>query len=176
LLEIGAGAFSHCKSLVDITLPDTLTKLDDYSFNACTSLISINIPGNVEVIESWAFEWCTSLSSVTIEYGVRVIDSRAFRFCSSLKSIVIPGSVENIWHEAFDHTLLENIYFEGNAPVICDTWPFTNAAPLLTVHYRVGTTGWDSELWTFPRGIAIQSLNWREGGVPWINYVQFKQY
>jgi hypothetical protein len=41
LTAIEEGAFYNCKKLTALTLPETLTRIDDYAFDGCTSLVSV---------------------------------------------------------------------------------------------------------------------------------------
>lgn len=61
---IGEGAFSYCKSLTSITIPNNVTSIGGRAFEYCTSLPSIVIPNSVESIELMAFSGCNSLTSV----------------------------------------------------------------------------------------------------------------
>ena len=76
------GAFSGCKSLQSITIPNSVTKIGDEAFCACESLQSVTIPNSVTSIGDKAFSWCNSLQSVTIPNSVRNIGNHAFRGCN----------------------------------------------------------------------------------------------
>ena len=76
------GAFSGCKSLQSITIPNSVTKIGDYAFGDCESLQSVTIPNSVTSIGDKAFSWCNSLQSVTIPNSVRNIGNHAFRGCN----------------------------------------------------------------------------------------------
>ena len=76
------GAFSGCKSLQSITIPNSVTKIGDEAFCACESLQSVTIPNSVTSIGDEAFSWCNSLQSVTIPNSVRNIGNHAFCGCN----------------------------------------------------------------------------------------------
>ena len=94
-------AFSGCTGLTSITIPDSVTSIDDYAFWGCTGLTSITIPNSVTSIGSKAFSGCTGLISVTIPDSVTSIGSYAFSGCKSLTSVTIPDSVTSIGDYAF---------------------------------------------------------------------------
>lgn len=94
-------AFANCKELIDITIPNSVTIIEDSAFKFCSSLTSISIPNSVTSIGNEAFEHCTSLSRAIIGNGVNIIGNRAFRNCFSLKDINIPDSVVSIGWYAF---------------------------------------------------------------------------
>lgn len=107
---IGANAFDGCSSLTSITLPQSLTSIEDLAFDQCTALQNINIPQNVTNIGVSAFLQCESLTSITIPSGVTSINDVAFAYCTSLKSIELPDHLVSIGVSAFNGcTSLENI-------------------------------------------------------------------
>ena len=55
-----------------------------YKYQYCESLQSITIPNSVTKIENYAFSWCESLQSVTIPNSVTSIGDEAFSFCEHL--------------------------------------------------------------------------------------------
>ena len=59
-------AFAICTSLTSITLPPSVTSIEEGAFAICTSLISITLPSSVISIGEKAFGDCTSLMSVTL--------------------------------------------------------------------------------------------------------------
>ncbi len=64
--SITGYAFQGCKSLTDITIPNSVTSIEDFAFSDCTSLTSITIPDSVTYIGAYAFGDCTNLESITI--------------------------------------------------------------------------------------------------------------
>ncbi len=65
--NIGMGAFGGCKKLTNITIPSNVTSIGDYTFYNCSSLKSITIPENITSIGDWVFYECTSLTSITVD-------------------------------------------------------------------------------------------------------------
>ncbi|MCH5163555.1 MAG: leucine-rich repeat protein [Clostridiales bacterium] len=99
---IAGGAFKWCNSLDNITIPNSVTSIGNYTFFDCSSLENITIPDSVTSIGQSVFDGCSSLESITIPDSITSIGQRAFDGCSSLKSITIPDSVTNIGDYAFD--------------------------------------------------------------------------
>ncbi len=58
--------FKNCKSLKSIGL-GKVKKLNTYEFQGCSSLTSITIPATVTKIQNWAFTECSSLKEVIME-------------------------------------------------------------------------------------------------------------
>ena len=99
--SIGMFAFSGCRSLTSITIPNSVTKIKDAAFQNCSNLISVVLPNNITSIIGFTFENCTSLTSITIPYGVTYIGTAAFSGCANLKSIILPNSTITIYQNAF---------------------------------------------------------------------------
>ena len=124
MISIGRYAFSGCRSLTKITLPNSVTCIGAYAFSNCDSLqfneygnarylgsennpyfalvkavdnnvTNVDINEATEIICGDAFGYCEKLTNVTIPYGVTSIGERAFEGCSSLTSITIPDRVES---------------------------------------------------------------------------------
>ena len=98
---IGSTAFYDCSSLTSITIPNSVTSIEEYAFYGCSGLTSVTIPNSVTSIGERAFSSCSSLASVTIPNSVTSIGKYAFYGCSGLTSVTIPNSVTSIGEYAF---------------------------------------------------------------------------
>lgn len=109
------GSSHPLESTRQITLPDTLRRIDTYCFAYCRSLREIVIPEGVEEIGDYAFFGCEKLSSVTFPSTLRRIGKQAFLKCESLTSVVLPEGLEEIGEEAFmSCEALAEVDLEGN--------------------------------------------------------------
>ena len=104
--SIGWWAFSECRSLTSVVMPETITSIGEGAFWRCSNLTSINyesginhIPNNVSFIGWVAFEGC-GISSITLPTSLSYIDGRMFSECP-LTSIYIPANITSIHPEAF---------------------------------------------------------------------------
>ena len=95
-------AFRGCSGLTSITIPDSVTSIDDGAFYACSKLTSVTIPSSVTSIGKETFYSCSGLTSITIPDSVTSIGDSAFYRCSGLTSITIPDSVTSIGSSAFN--------------------------------------------------------------------------
>ena len=110
LTSIGNRAFSG-NALREITMPNSLTIIEDYAFYMCTNLESITIPENVTSIGNSVFSACNSLESIDVANGNTIYDSRdncnaiietaTNTLIASCKNTIIPNSVTSIGYGAF---------------------------------------------------------------------------
>ena len=67
ITRIGSHAFSDCKGIVDVILPQTLASIGTEAFSGCTSLRQIMLPQSVTSIEEYAFVNCNNLKDICIQ-------------------------------------------------------------------------------------------------------------
>ncbi|AEF86368.1 surface antigen BspA [Treponema primitia ZAS-2] len=95
--------FSVQPSITSITLPVSITSIEDRAFAGCRKLAAINIPEGVANIGNNAFYHCWSLSTITLPKGILSIGEGVFAYCTKLAAINIPEGVTNIGNYAFYH-------------------------------------------------------------------------
>ena len=111
--SIGRDAFSHCHLLTNIVIPSEVTTIGTSAFSHCQNLESITLPTKLEAIPFLAFANCKSLTEIIIPNGVVTIEASAF-LDSAITSITIPVSVQKIDGNVFSGcTFLEYIIYEG---------------------------------------------------------------
>ena len=112
ITSIPDSAFSMCKELLSIKLPNNLISIGKKAFYYCESLGKIHIPANIESIGNSAFELCMQLTDLTFDKGSKLKAitgsydestsvgiancSGTFMACKNLSTIEIPASVEII--------------------------------------------------------------------------------
>ena len=67
---INDAAFQDCGSLNFITIGDSVTFIGPGAFYNCLSLTSVTIPDSATAIGYWAFEGCDSLEDILFEPGI----------------------------------------------------------------------------------------------------------
>lgn len=98
----GAGIFSYCKSLTNISIPDSVTEICDYTFSDCESLKSVYLPNSVEKLGKNCFSGCSQLELVTGGEGLKEIGNNCFQHCTADNlSFDLPEGLEVIGSGAF---------------------------------------------------------------------------
>jgi len=89
-------AFLLCKSLVRVTIPDTVTEIEEGAFLGCDSLKFIQLPPNLEFIGRQAFSYCTSLEAVFLPPTITHIGGMVFQGCTLLRIFYLPQAIEHL--------------------------------------------------------------------------------
>ena len=97
--EIGDYAFSGCKSLRFVELPDWTWEIGRGAFCDCTALESAKFSDSVYVY-SYAFYYCENLKEVT---AVRHVNEGVFSHCKSLENFPVTSETTEIAEDAFEH-------------------------------------------------------------------------
>ena len=87
VISIGMSAFSGCTGLTELTIGNSVTSIGDYAFSGCTGLTEFAIGNSVTSIGDYAFSGCTGLTSITIPENVKFVGKAAFQGCNNLVSI-----------------------------------------------------------------------------------------
>lgn len=99
-------AFSGCRNLESITLPNSLLTLGYESFRDCSNLGEIVIPYNVEQLGDYCFYKCHRLSTITLLSVTPLkIGFAAFSECHAIESILLPETLAEIGPYAFNNCI-----------------------------------------------------------------------
>ena len=134
VVGIDAQTFAYNGAIQSVTMPDTVTSIENHAFTGCTSLSSITISPNIRDIGYDAFldtaiydnpaNWedgvlyignCLIKAKPTvsgkykIKDGTQVIADNAFEGCWELSDVEIPQSVRYIGADAFIFTQFEEV-------------------------------------------------------------------
>ena len=159
--SIGKWAFTFCKSLTDITIPDGVKIIGDYAFNHCQSLTSVTIPESVKIIGNCAFFCCESLPAITIPDSVKIMGESAFENCFSLKTITYIGIAAqwNNWQRGshWNYNTPSKIVVEPMAKLINGIYYRLNKGKLTAKVIKLGSSERDIEI---PKAVEFNGVSY----------------
>jgi len=117
---IGESAFEENKTLLSVTISDSVVSIEKSAFEECTSLESIELGKNVEKIGEDAFISCWNLEQVILNKKLIEIGEDAFCGCSVIETMDLPDSVEVIAIGAFSATGIKEFVFPPKVTVISE--------------------------------------------------------
>lgn len=188
--EIGYGAFHDCIWITNVTIPESVIKIENLAFWWCTRLKSITVsPNNPQFSNEEGVLFNkdkTTLilcpigkeeTSYTIPDSVIRIGKNAFLDCRHLKSITIPDTVTEIGESAFSWCTLESITIPDTVTLI-GKGAFHGCESLKSVYYKGNAPKTGSKIYDitpktltsyYPRGNdtwkeAIKDGKWAERG------------
>ena len=94
----------------EITIPNSVMRIDAFAFDSCKSLQQITIPNSVTNIGNRAFRKCESLQQIIITNQVTSIGQNAFEKCKSLQQIIIPEGSEQHFKQLLPKYLWDKLY------------------------------------------------------------------
>ena len=101
ITSIGESAFLGCRGMTELTLPNSVARIDGLAFGGCSGLTELTLPSSVTSIGSVAFQGCIGLTELTLPNSVTSIGGGAFGGCSGLTELTLPSSVTSIGESAF---------------------------------------------------------------------------
>ena len=94
-------AFAECPNLESVVLPDSVMEMGYRVFYDCEKLKNVTLPSNMTKLADHTFYGCLGLESITLPDSVTIIGDAAFYWCKNLKSISFPPQLERIGKYAF---------------------------------------------------------------------------
>lgn len=95
-----------CKNwnIMSITLPNTISGIDDSAFEGCEYLESVILPNGLKNIGPWVFHSCPSLKSITLPKTLEYIGDGNFDYCDELDTVNFEGTCEQFLSLIEDNT------------------------------------------------------------------------
>jgi hypothetical protein len=114
--DFGYNVFLYCSSLKQVTLPSSMTKVFTYLFNGCTGLEKITLPSTITEIQDGAFRYCVSLDTVVINReaseGITTLAAvTVFDLCD-LKAIKVPANSVGAYKDAKYWSIFKDLIFK----------------------------------------------------------------
>lgn len=96
----------------------TVSVIGEYAFNGNNFIKSLTVPGTVTELENSAIHMCEKIETITISDGkLTYIDGTDIEACYSLKTLYVPDTVESVG-VLMRCTALENIVIDANNPYL----------------------------------------------------------
>ena len=84
------------KNIYRLTLPEGITRIEEYAFERCFNLTEIVFPSSLKSIGEGAFDKCIALMKADLPDHLEQLGSYAFRDCYTLISAALPASLSTI--------------------------------------------------------------------------------
>lgn len=99
LKTIGSSAFMNCYRLdyIDPMYSVSVTSIGTYAFKNSGLSGMLTVPEKVTRIEDYVFDGCTKVTDVNLPSGLLTIGRSSFRNCSELKTVSMPASATFIY-------------------------------------------------------------------------------
>lgn len=111
VVAIGEKAFYHCRDLMGVNIPNSVTDIGVGAFMGCVNLASLVVASENPrydsrdhcnaIIETAINTLIAGCNQTTIPNSVTAIGDYAFYYCSNMSSMDIPNSVTTIGNNAF---------------------------------------------------------------------------
>ena len=118
IVSIGREAYFGEEQEFSLTLPESVTTIEERAFHYSTGLKSINIPSGVTEILAETFAQC-NFTNLVIPNSVTTIGEMAFAMCMSLKTLTLGGGLTEIGDWAF-----------GMCPNVTDVYCYADPSKL----------------------------------------------
>ncbi len=116
---IGNTAFMYCFYLTSLSIPNSVTTIEEGAFAYCSGFTGdLVIPNSVVTIEPSAFHTCYAFDgSLVLGSGLTSIGAWAFNSCDGLTGVLsIPSNVESIGEDAFVYCDFDGMVVDPENP------------------------------------------------------------
>lgn len=119
IVSIGDMSFADCHDMKSFEITESVNYIGTQAFMN-SGLESITIPSSITDIENSVFYNCDKLRSITLPKTLQRIMPYAFYNCKSLETLNLPASLFWVSNCAFDHSGLKKIECESVTPPRAD--------------------------------------------------------
>ena len=171
LKVIGQAAFSGCRSLQKVIMPDTVEVLKYSAFVGCYALTEVYVSAGLQVMEDYAFSACPVLTTFTMGDGAKMLGNYAFYtpgttkdsfyYHNSLANVTIPDSVESIGAYAFaGNAVMEEITLNGVTEIGLGAFMYTTGLNRLTHKGELKRIGANAFIGSAIRNIDLEDVEY----------------
>ena len=100
ITTIGVSAFSNCKGLTELHLPDSVTSIGEKAFKGSGLTGELQLPNSITSIGNEAFRNVKIEDNLVLPNALTFLGSYAF-YGTTISSVTFPGTLKNIGNYAF---------------------------------------------------------------------------
>lgn len=155
-------AFYDHSKITSVTLPDTITVIQDNVFRDCPYLTSVTLGKNTTSIGDTVFYNTVRLSHIDFGDSLISIGELTFANCDSLTSMTFPKTLEVLGEAAFYHCgQLANVLFAAGSDMIIGDNAFSTCVKLTSINIpsRVKSIGTAA----FNNCVSLINVTFEEG-------------
>ena len=115
---IGENAFSKTP-LASVSIPSSITAIEDSAFSGCELLTEITIPDNVTSIGRYCFDGCKRLKTLTLGKSLKSLGYSFLEGCVNITEFTVPKTITSAWR-ALAGSSIETVRFEEGIADIPD--------------------------------------------------------
>lgn len=166
--EVGSKAFYNCTTLVNVSLPESITKISEYAFSGCSLLKSFELPSNLVSIGDYAFSsdqsltyfhlpaslesigrgcfaYSNSINEMTFAEGIKLTTLSTYAFIYNVFSTIrIPEGVTSTDFDIFQsNASLTTVYIPLSLTTIGDS-TFSNCPNISDIYYAGSEAQWNA--------------------------------
>ena len=142
--KIENSAFQHNPVLSSVSIPSSVKEIGRYAFWDCPALSRATIPNSVTSIGVGLFYECTGLTSVALSNALTTIPDYTFYGCTKLPSVTIPDSVNALGVQSFARCVSLTSLVIPNSVTTIGSSAFANSG-LVSLRYGSGVKRFDAE-------------------------------
>ncbi len=135
-------AVAECVKLKSISIPATVTEIEDRAFENCRMLSSVTFAKNGALtrIGNWAFYNNHELTNIVIPEGVTEVGHAAFYGCTYLKEMTLPSTMQTIADNAFSQCQkVSKITVNATTPPVVEPKTFEDIDRNIPLYVPAGT-------------------------------------
>ena len=154
-----------------IALSPSMETITESFASGCNGLERISLPNSITSIDNYAFNYCGSLVELLIPEGIQSIGMDAFSYAGNMtKTVILPSSLTAVGSRAFSNTYFEKLTINGRTGFGNNV--FANNTKLKEVEINSVIASWGTNM--FMSCSALRKITVADGNVSLGNDFAYK--